>query len=62
VGNESGGGYLLITNGPLSGPTPNYPGIALLGFGVLLFAVSFVMRRKGPSGGAMPPRKAPGSV
>jgi hypothetical protein len=63
-GNQSGIGYLLISNGPPSGPAPNYPGIALLGFGVVLVVVSFVMRRKSPShsGGATPPRKAPGSV
>jgi len=63
-GNQSGIGYLLISNGPPSGPVPNYPGIALLGFGVVFLVVSFVMRRKGPShsSGATPPRKAPGSV
>jgi hypothetical protein len=60
-GNQSGVGYVVISNGTPSGPAPNYPGIILLGLGVALFAVSFVMRPKGPSDEA-PPRRAPGSV
>jgi hypothetical protein len=64
-GNQSGIGYILVSNGTPSGPEPNYPAIALLGFGVILVAVSFVMRPKKPSsraGGEAPPKKAPGSV
>ena len=61
-GNQSGTGYVLISNGPPSGPQPNYAGIALLILGAVLFAVSFVMRPWGPSRGGAPYRKPPGSV
>jgi len=64
-GNQSGIGYVLISNGTPSGPEPNYPGIALLGFGLILFVVSFVTGRRTPSsrGGEDDRAKsAPGSV
>jgi hypothetical protein len=63
-GNQSGIGYVLISNGTPAGPEPNYAGIALLVGGVILVAVSFVTRPKGPSraGGEASPKKAPGSV
>ncbi len=64
-GNQSGIGYVLISNGVPTGTTPNYPGIALLGLGIGLVAVSFVLRSKSSSsssGGRSSPRRAPGSV
>jgi hypothetical protein len=63
-GNQSGIGYVLISNGTPSGPEPNYTGTALLAFGVILLAVSFVMRHKSHSraGGEASPKRAPGSV
>jgi hypothetical protein len=63
-GNQSGIGYVLVSNGTPAGPEPNYTGIGLLVFGAILFAVSLVMRLGVPSrvGGGASPRKAPGSV
>ncbi len=66
-GNQSGIGYVLISNGVPSGSVPNYAGFALLGTGVVLLAVSFVMRPRKPSPAPAEeegPRskKAPGSV
>jgi hypothetical protein len=61
--NQSGIGYVLISNGTPAGPEPNLVGISLLASGVILFAVSFVMRPKNPfRAGEAPPKKAPGSV
>lgn len=51
-GNQTSIGSVLISNGTPSGAMPNYPGFVLLGLGVALVAVSFVMRSKKPSSSA----------
>lgn len=46
--NQTSIGYMIVANGTPAGPEPNYAGLALLGFGVILVAVSFVTRTKRP--------------
>jgi len=63
--NQSSIGNVVLANGTPSGPQPNYAGFALVGFGVILVAVTVGIRPKKPSSpkaGGPPPSKAPGSV